>query len=154
IKTGHTQEAGYCLVASAVRGGMRLIAVVMGTSGEETRAREAQALLAYGFRYYETTRILTAGQVLSEGNRVWYGEADYLNLAAPEDVHATIPRGSKESLTTEIELEPRSEEHTSELQSRENLVCRLLLEKKKAFIAWRRRWVASDGKRRHLNSSH
>ncbi|MEA3300731.1 MAG: D-alanyl-D-alanine carboxypeptidase family protein [Pseudomonadota bacterium] len=106
IKTGHTQEAGYCLVASAVRDGMRLIAVVMGTSGEETRAREAQTLLAYGFRYYETTRILTAGQVLSEGNRVWYGEADYLNLAAPEDVHATIPRGSKESLTTEIELEP------------------------------------------------
>lgn len=106
IKTGHTQEAGYCLVASALRDGMRLIAVVMGTSGEETRAREAQTLLSYGFRYYETTRILAAGQILSEGNRVWYGDVDYLDLAAPEDVHATIPRGSKDSLTTEIELEP------------------------------------------------
>ena len=106
IKTGHTQEAGYCLVASALRDGMRLIAVVMGTSGEETRDREAQTLLSYGFRYYETTRILAAGQILSEGNRVWYGDVDYLDLAAPEDVHATIPRGSKDSLTTEIELEP------------------------------------------------
>ncbi|MFA5494821.1 MAG: D-alanyl-D-alanine carboxypeptidase family protein [Porticoccaceae bacterium] len=106
VKTGHTQEAGYCLVASAVRDDMRLIAVVMGTSGEEVRAREAQTLLSYGFRYYETAQIFTEGEVLSEANRVWYGDADYLDLAAPENVYATIPRGSRESLTTDIELEP------------------------------------------------
>ena len=106
IKTGHTQAAGYCLVASAKRDGMRLIAVVMGTSSEEVRAREAQTLLSYGFRYYETTRIFTAGDVLSENNRVWYGDVDYMSLVAPEDVYATIQRGSRESLTTEIDLEP------------------------------------------------
>lgn len=106
IKTGHTQDAGYCLVASAKRDDMRLIAVVMGADSEESRAREAQTLLSYGFRYYETTKIVAAGDLLSENNRVWYGDVDYLNMTAPKDVFATIPRGSRESLTTELDLEP------------------------------------------------
>ena len=106
IKTGHTQAAGYCLVASAKRDDMRLIAVVMGANSEESRAREAQTLLSYGFRYYETVKIAAVGDLLSENNRVWYGDVDYLNLTAGKDVFATIQRGSRESLTTELELEP------------------------------------------------
>ena len=106
IKTGHTQAAGYCLVASAKRDDMRLIAVVMGANSEESRAREAQTLLSYGFRYYETAKIAAVGDLLSENNRVWYGDVDYLNLTAGKDVFATIQRGSRESLTTELELEP------------------------------------------------
>lgn len=104
IKTGHTQEAGYCLVASAVRDGMRLISVVLGTASEETRARESQTLLSYGFRYYETAKLFTAGQVLAENQRVWYGDRDYVNLVANEDILATIPRGSKEQLQTDIHI--------------------------------------------------
>ncbi|MAT49886.1 MAG: serine-type D-Ala-D-Ala carboxypeptidase [Porticoccaceae bacterium] len=106
VKTGHTQEAGYCLVASAKRDGMRLISVVMGTKSEEARARESQTLLSYGFRYYETAKLFTAGEVLSEANRVWYGKQDYLDLVAPEDVYATIPRGVKDELKTDLELSP------------------------------------------------
>src|SRR5690606_22583215 len=57
VKTGHTEAAGYCLVASALRDNMRLISVVMGTDSEEARMRESQKLLSYGFRYFETQRV-------------------------------------------------------------------------------------------------
>ncbi|MGD9662157.1 MAG: D-alanyl-D-alanine carboxypeptidase family protein [Porticoccaceae bacterium] len=106
VKTGHTQEAGYCLVASALRDDMRLISVVMGTSSEEVRARESQTLLSYGFRYYETAKLFSAGEVLVEKSRVWYGDKDYVNLVANEDIYATIPRGSQEGLKTEVQVEP------------------------------------------------
>jgi len=105
-KTGWTDEAGYCLVASAQRDDMRLITVVMGTASATARANASRTLLSYGFRYYETARILSAGDILSEDNRVWYGEQGYLDLAAPEDVTATIPRGSRDDLTTDVEIEP------------------------------------------------
>ena len=105
-KTGWTDEAGYCLVASAQRDDMRLITVVMGTASATARANASRTLLSYGFRYYETARILSAGEVLSEGNRVWYGQQRYLDLAAPEDVTTTIPRGSRDELTTEVDIEP------------------------------------------------
>jgi len=106
VKTGHTDAAGYCLVASAVRDGMRLISVVMGTSGEEVRARESQTLLSYGFRYFESAKLFSAGEVLVENSRVWYGEKDRVNLVAGGDVYAIIPRGSKEQLQSEIQIEP------------------------------------------------
>ena len=106
IKTGHTNEAGYCLVASAERDGMRLISVVLGTSGEEVRARESQALLSYGFRYYETAKLFKAGEVLVDNARVWYGTRDHVNLVAEQDVYSTIPRGSKDELKPEVQVEP------------------------------------------------
>ncbi len=106
VKTGHTQAAGYCLVASAVKDGMRLISVVMGTNSEEIRARESQTLLNYGFRYFETAKLFSAGQVLVDNSRVWYGDRDYVNLVASEDIYATIPRGSKELLQTDVQVAP------------------------------------------------
>ncbi len=102
LKTGHTEEAGYCLVASAVRKGMRLVSVVMGTRSESARAQESQKLLAYGFRYYETGKVYSAGDVIQENTPVWYGKENKVNLIVPEDVYVTIPRGAKEDLDAKI----------------------------------------------------
>lgn len=102
LKTGHTEEAGFCLVASAVRNNMRLISVVMGTSSEEARARESQKLLSFGFRYYETGKVYSAGDILKENARVWYGVEDSVNLVVPEDLYLTIPRGSKDQLEAQV----------------------------------------------------
>lgn len=104
LKTGHTEEAGYCLVASAERNDTRLIAVVMGTSSEASRAQEIQKMLNYGFRYYESERLFSAGQELMEA-RVWGGQADQLSVGMTEDVFVTIPRGSRSSLESTVELD-------------------------------------------------
>ncbi|MGV6807628.1 MAG: D-alanyl-D-alanine carboxypeptidase family protein [bacterium] len=105
IKTGHTEEAGYCLVSTAVRDDMRLIAVVMGTRSEEARARESQKLLSYGFRYYESGKVYSEGDVIQEGVRVWYGESDTVDLVVPDDIYLTIPRGSKDQLVAEASFD-------------------------------------------------
>lgn len=104
LKTGHTEEAGYCLVASAERGGMRLIAVVLGTKSEEARATETQKLLTYGFRYYETRKLYSAGEVLEEA-KVWGGAADKVNLGVSEDIFITVPRGQYSSLLASMEVD-------------------------------------------------
>lgn len=105
LKTGHTEEAGYCLVASAKREDMRLISVVMGTSSEEARVKETQKLLNYGFRYYETSSLYAAGEVLNEA-KVWGGSVDQLNLGLAEAVTVTIPRGHKSELVATLEIDP------------------------------------------------
>ena len=97
VKTGHTEEAGFCLVASALRGDMRLISVVMGTDSEEARMRESQKLLSYGFRYFETKQLYEAGVPLKT-SRIYYGEGEELAMGVAEPVSLTIPRGSYEDL--------------------------------------------------------
>jgi D-alanyl-D-alanine carboxypeptidase (penicillin-binding protein 5/6) len=97
VKTGHTDAAGYCLVASALRGNMRLISVVMGTESEEARMRESQKLLSYGFRYFETQKLYDAGVPLKT-SRIYYGESQELPMGVAEAVSLTIPRGSYEDL--------------------------------------------------------
>ncbi|MCS5560385.1 MAG: D-alanyl-D-alanine carboxypeptidase [Marinobacter nauticus] len=104
LKTGHTEEAGYCLVASAKRGETRLIATVMGTSSSEARAQEVQKMLNYGFRYFETERLFRAGQELM-ASRVWGGQADEVSVGMPEDIYVTIPRGSREQLESVVDLD-------------------------------------------------
>lgn len=104
LKTGHTQEAGYCLVASARRNDTRLIAVVMGASSTTARAQEIQKMLNYGFRYYQTERLFSTGQELMQA-RVWSGASDQLSLGTLDDVYVTIPRGSRDSLKSVIELD-------------------------------------------------
>ena len=103
VKTGHTDEAGYCLVASAKRDGMRLISVVMGTKSEEARMRESQKLLSYGFRYFETQKVYDP-QVPLKSAELWYGESDSLELGLAEPVVVTIPRGSYDDLEAEIKV--------------------------------------------------
>src|SRR5690554_164225 len=104
LKTGHTEEAGYCLVASAKRNDTRLIASVMGTSSSEARAQEVQKMLNYGFRYYETERLFRAGQELVQA-KVWGGQADEISVGMPEDVYVTIPRGSRNQLESTVDLD-------------------------------------------------
>ncbi|MDX5376364.1 MAG: D-alanyl-D-alanine carboxypeptidase [Halomonas sp.] len=105
LKTGHTDEAGYCLVASAERDGMRLISVVMGTSSEEARAQETQKLLSYGFRYYETLELYEQGAVLNTP-RIWGGEKDELRVGVDRDVAMTLPRARNQELSARLDLRP------------------------------------------------
>ncbi|MFB2706200.1 D-alanyl-D-alanine carboxypeptidase family protein [Marinobacter shengliensis] len=104
LKTGHTEEAGYCLVASAKRDDTRLIAAVMGTSSAEVRAREVQKMLNYGFRYYETERLFLAGQELVDA-KVWGGKSDQISVGLAEDVFVTIPRGARDKLESTVDLD-------------------------------------------------
>ncbi|WP_227537429.1 D-alanyl-D-alanine carboxypeptidase family protein [Marinobacter litoralis] len=104
LKTGHTEEAGYCLVASAKRNNTRLIASVMGTSSSAARAQEVQKMLNYGFRYYETERLFRAGQELMAAD-VWGGVADHVSVGMAEDVYVTIPRGSRDKLQSTVDLD-------------------------------------------------
>lgn len=104
LKTGHTEEAGYCLVASAKRNGTRLIAVVMGTDSTGARAQEVQKMLNYGFRYYESETLFGAGQELIKA-RIWGGRDDELSVGVTEEVNVTIPRGSRESLESTVDLD-------------------------------------------------
>ncbi len=104
IKTGHTEEAGYGLVSSAVRDDMRLIAVVLGTKSEQQRANESQRLLAFGFRYYKTHTLYSDTDVLST-HKVWGGLSDQLQLGVKKPVVATIPRGSQKALNAQIQTD-------------------------------------------------
>ncbi len=104
LKTGHTEEAGYCLVASAKRNDTRFIAVVMGASSSEARSQEIQKMLNYGFRYYESERLFRSGQELIEA-RVWGGQADQISVGMTEDVYVTIPRGSRNDLESTVDLD-------------------------------------------------
>jgi len=97
LKTGHTEEAGYCLVASAVRDGMRLIAVVFGTNSEQARAAETQKLLTYGFRFFETRTFYQKGVELAQ-QQVWKGEQDKVKAGLAEDLTLTLPRGQLDKL--------------------------------------------------------
>lgn len=104
LKTGHTEEAGYCLVASAERNGMRLISVVMGTNSEEARATESQKLMTYGFRYYETHKLYSADQMLNEAE-LWGGAQDSVKLGITRDLYVTIPRGQHSDLSANLDVD-------------------------------------------------
>lgn len=97
IKTGHTEEAGYSLVTSAVEGDTRLVAVVMGTTSEQARKIESKKLLNYGFRYYETVQAYSAGDSFVD-QRVWGGEQDTVQLGIAEEAVITLPVASARTL--------------------------------------------------------
>ena len=104
LKTGWTTEAGYCLVSSAQRDGMRLISVVMGTNSDEARAQESQKLLSYGFRFYETMKLYERGAVLATP-RVWGGDINELRVGVDEEVFMTLPRNRNEELRARLNLD-------------------------------------------------
>ena len=103
VKTGHTQSAGHCLVASAVRDGMRLIAVVMGAGSDAQRSQDALRLLSYGFRYFETRKLLEAGTTFGSA-RVWKGEDTVIDLTVAEDVLRTLPKRVADEMETRVEI--------------------------------------------------
>ena len=103
IKTGHTSAAGYCLMASAQRGDQRLITVVMGDSSENQRAVDSQALLNWGFRFFETHRLYEAGKVLATP-KVWKGGADVVQVGVAQPLLVSTPRGKYDRLKATMEL--------------------------------------------------
>jgi D-alanyl-D-alanine carboxypeptidase (penicillin-binding protein 5/6) len=106
MKTGHTEAAGYCLVASALKDEMRLISVVMGTDGVNARAKASQALLNYGYRFYETHKLYSAGEMITAA-KIWKADVENLNLGAAKDIYVTIPRGQYDKLEPVVEFDKK-----------------------------------------------
>jgi len=103
MKTGHTDDAGYCLVSSAKRDGMRVISVVLGTSSTRSRTDGSQALINYGFRFFETRLLYKAGEEITTA-RVWQSENITSRLGVLEDLYITVPRGSYEKLESTVDI--------------------------------------------------
>ena len=103
VKTGHTESAGYCLVASAVRDNMRLIAAVMGASSEAQRTQDALRLLSYGFRYFETRKLLESGSILGSA-RVWKGEDTVIDVTVADDLVLTLPKRAAGEIETRVAI--------------------------------------------------
>ena len=103
IKTGHTEDAGFCLVASAIRDKMRLISIVLGTGSSKSREQSNQALLNYGFRFYETKKIFDAGATVTTA-RIWKGESETVELGLDNNLYVTIPRGHFSGLNKVFDL--------------------------------------------------
>jgi len=101
MKTGHTEAAGYCLVASAVRDDMRLITIVLGTGSDKARIAESQRLLNYGYRFFKTRRIYAAGEKVSEA-KIWMGTSETVALGVAEDLYLTLPRDAFDSLQSKV----------------------------------------------------
>lgn len=104
VKTGHTEAAGFCLVASAERDDMRLISVVLGADSDKARTQSSQSLLNYGFRFYETHKLYRAEEVLKTA-RIWYGDLEQVSLGVGKDIHITIPRGRYRDLDASMEID-------------------------------------------------
>ncbi|WP_144290384.1 D-alanyl-D-alanine carboxypeptidase family protein [Chitinilyticum litopenaei] len=101
MKTGHTEAAGYNLVASSKRDGRRLISVVVGTSGPEVRATESSKLLNWGAQFFETPKIYTARQAISQ-IEVWKGAEDHIGIGFLADQYVTVPKGDTQKLKMEL----------------------------------------------------
>ena len=105
LKTGHTENAGFCLAASAKRDGMRLISVVMRSASESARASDSQSLLNYGFRFFETVQLYQARAELAT-SEVWKGVTDVVPLGLTGPLFVTIPRGRYGELDAQVKLLP------------------------------------------------
>jgi D-alanyl-D-alanine carboxypeptidase (penicillin-binding protein 5/6) len=104
IKTGWTESAGYCLLTSAVRDGQRLISVVLKAPSSRARVVASEALLNYGYRFFETHRIYGADEEITSV-RVWKGEREDVSLGLHDDLYVTIPRGRYDELEATMDLE-------------------------------------------------
>ena len=106
MKTGYTEAAGYCLVASAKRGPRRLVSVVLGAASDASRASESQKLLNYGFQFYDTVQLYQNGQPVST-LRVWKGAANAVPAGFVADQYVTLPKGQAQKLRLTMEaVEP------------------------------------------------
>ena len=103
VKTGYTSAAGYCLVASAERNGVRLVSVVMGTDSDEARMRESQKLLSYGFRNFDTQTLYQEGINLQQLD-IYFGQSEKIDLGVGEDITVTFPRGYYDDIQVEMVL--------------------------------------------------
>ncbi|MEW6445318.1 MAG: D-alanyl-D-alanine carboxypeptidase family protein [Pseudomonadota bacterium] len=115
-KTGHTESAGFCLAASAMRDGMRLISVVLGAPSDEARAEQSQALLNYGFNFFETRLLRKGGDTLVEP-RVWKGASKTAGIGLAHDFYVTAPRGQMDKIALSVDLPPRIDAPLTQGQS-------------------------------------
>ena len=104
VKTGYTEKAGYCMVASAKREDMRLISVVMGTKSASARANESQSLLNYGFRFFKTHELYKSNEAVSKV-KVWKGDGKALAVGLVDGLSVTIPRKHYNDLKAELNIE-------------------------------------------------
>ena len=106
IKTGHTESAGYCLAASAVRDDRRLISVLLGAPDEDARADGSMALMNYGFRFFETVPLYSANEEVSSV-RAWKSEQGEVKLGLASDLVVSIPRGERRNLDIQPSIDQR-----------------------------------------------
>jgi D-alanyl-D-alanine carboxypeptidase (penicillin-binding protein 5/6) len=106
LKTGHTDSAGFCLVTSALRDGMRLVSVVMGSASMKARENASAALLNYAFTFYDTKLVVKGGTVLATA-RVWKGETPSVDLGIKDDLYITLPRNEADGIKTATDIQPR-----------------------------------------------
>jgi D-alanyl-D-alanine carboxypeptidase (penicillin-binding protein 5/6) len=105
LKTGHTDSAGFCLVTSALRDGMRLVSVVLGSDSMKSRENASAALLNYGFTFFDTKLIVKGGTALATA-RVWKGQTNSVELGIKDDLYLTVPRGHAD-LRTAVDVTPK-----------------------------------------------
>jgi D-alanyl-D-alanine carboxypeptidase (penicillin-binding protein 5/6) len=106
LKTGHTDSAGYCLVTSALRDGMRLISVVLGSASMKAREDASAALLNYGFTFYDTKLVIKGGTTLA-ATQVWKAAASPVDVGIREDLYITLPRDESGNIKTSVEMQPK-----------------------------------------------
>jgi serine-type D-Ala-D-Ala carboxypeptidase (penicillin-binding protein 5/6) len=101
VKTGHTEAAGYCLVASSRRGGRRLLSVLLGSTSEATRAQESLKLLNWGYRFFDSVKLYTGGSPV-KSLEVWKGAARTVQVGVGSDLFVTVPKGEADRLKAEL----------------------------------------------------
>jgi D-alanyl-D-alanine carboxypeptidase (penicillin-binding protein 5/6) len=101
VKTGHTEAAGYCLIASSQRGGRRLVSVLLGSTSESARAQESQKLLNWGFQFFDSVKLHPAHQSV-KAIEVWKGSDSEIKAGFKEDIIVTVPKGEMEKLKAEL----------------------------------------------------
>lgn len=106
VKTGYTENAGYCLITSAKRGDRRLVSVVLGTESESARAAESQKLLNWGFQFHESVKLYAANEAVTT-LRVWKGASATLKAGFTSDLYVALPKGQRDKLKATVEsLQP------------------------------------------------
>ncbi|MDM1251642.1 D-alanyl-D-alanine carboxypeptidase PBP5/6 [Acinetobacter johnsonii] len=106
LKTGHTDEAGYCLATSAKRGPMRLISVIFGAPSMQERATQTREILAWGYANFETKNVQAANQVLAK-SKVWFGKESDVQIGLAETFNVTMPKGQANAIKTQLVVQPK-----------------------------------------------
>ena len=106
LKTGHTNEAGFCMTTSSKRGPMRLISVIFGTPSMNERASQTRTLLAWGYANFETVNVQPANQVLAKA-KVWFGKEDEVQIGLAQNFNVTMPKGQADNIKTQLVIQPK-----------------------------------------------
>ena len=136
LKTGHTQEAGYGLVGSALQGERRVVFVVTGLDSVADRSQESRQIVNWGFRQFVESKVAEKGEVIAEAG-VWMGDVQSINLVAAEDIALLVPAANRDALSARVEYRGPLEAPIAEGQEVAELVINVedLPEKRIALVA-------------------